>query len=92
MNIQKIQNPALITARQGAGMCQIGPDEVMIVGGFNGKFLNDFYTIQYAQETGEPKKLYKQENLSMSGTFNLFPFQVPTLGDVKQRQALTVDW
>ena len=40
-------------------MCQIGPDEVMIVGGFNGKFLNDFYTIQYDQETGEPKKLFK---------------------------------
>lgn len=64
-------------------MCQIGPDEIVIVGGFNGKFLNDYYTIQYDQSNGEPKKCYKQENLSMSGTFTLFPFQVPTLGDVK---------
>jgi len=63
-----------ITARQGAGMCQIGPEEIVIVGGFNGKFLNDYYTLNYDTENGEPKKVFKAENLSMSGTFTLFPF------------------
>ena len=45
VNLQKTQMPSPITARQGAGMCQIGPDEIVIVGGFNGKFLNDYFTI-----------------------------------------------
>ena len=35
-----------IPARQGAGMCQISPDEIVIVGGFNGKFLPDHYIIK----------------------------------------------
>ena len=51
--------PQIITARQGAGMCQIGPDEIVIVGGFNGKFLNDYYTINYDPDSGEPRKVYK---------------------------------
>ena len=34
-------------------------DEIVIVGGFNGKFLNDYYTLQYNPETGEPIKVYK---------------------------------
>ena len=40
-------------------MCQIGPEEIVIVGGFNGKFLNDYYTLNYDTETGEPKKIFK---------------------------------
>ena len=81
-----------ITARQGAGMCQVSDEEIVIVGGFNGKFLNDYYTLQYDPASGEPRKIYRAENVSMSGTFTLFPFQVPTLGDVKNKQAITVDW
>jgi len=74
VNISKSQMQSQITARQGAGMCQIGPEEIVIVGGFNGKFLNDYYTLHYDPETGDPKKVFKAENLSMSGTFTLFPF------------------
>ena len=42
----------MITARQGAGMCQLGEDSIMIVGGFNGKFLNDYYKITLDKNTG----------------------------------------
>jgi N-acetylneuraminic acid mutarotase len=59
VNLSKVQMPAPITARQGAGMCQVGPDEIIIVGGFNGKFLNDYFTISFEPESGEAKKVYK---------------------------------
>ncbi|MFN9899945.1 MAG: Kelch repeat-containing protein [bacterium] len=45
MDLSKQSNQ--ITARQGAGMCQLSKDEIIIVGGFNGKFLNDFYSITF---------------------------------------------
>lgn len=92
VNLSKTSMPIQITARQGAGMCQLSDEEIIIVGGFNGKFLNDYYTIQYDQSTGEPSKVYRAENLSMSGTFTLFPFQVPTMGDASLKQAITIDW
>jgi hypothetical protein len=64
----------------------------MIVGGFNGKFLSDYYII-HMDEQGMPVGLDKQENEKqmMQGS-TLFPFQVPTIGDIKMRQAYTVDW
>jgi len=34
-----------IPSRQGAGMCQFSKDEILIVGGFNGKYLPDYYVI-----------------------------------------------
>ena len=44
-------------------------------------------------EQGMPVGLDKQENEKqmMQGS-TLFPFQVPTIGDIKMRQAYTVDW
>lgn len=72
-----------ITARQGAGMCQLSPNEIMIVGGFNGKFLSDYYVIRLNEENGKPVALQKQENVifgdpsnkhEMSKGASLFPF------------------
>ena len=53
-----------ITARQGAGMCQLSKDEIIIVGGFNGKFLNDFYNITFDQNSGFAQKVFRTENLT----------------------------
>jgi N-acetylneuraminic acid mutarotase len=47
-----------ITARQGAGMCQLSPNQIMIVGGFNGKFLSDYYII-HLDDSGMPSGLEK---------------------------------
>ena len=68
-------------------MCQLGDNEIMIVGGFNGKFLTDCFIIE-CDQTGKPT------NVKREGTnnLNLFPFQVPTLGNTKQRATLTIDW
>jgi hypothetical protein len=65
----------------------------MIVGGFNGKFLSDYYIIHLDEASGKPIGLDKLENEKqmMQGS-TLFPFQVPTIGDIKLKQAYTVDW
>jgi hypothetical protein len=55
-------------------MCQLSKDEIIIVGGFNGKFLNDFFSITFDQDSGDAKKIHRTENLSSTGTFTLFPF------------------
>ena len=64
-----------ITARQGAGMTQLSANEIMIVGGFNGKFLSDYYIIKLDENTGKPVSLDKEENEKqmMQGS-TLFPF------------------
>jgi len=36
-------------------MIQIHQDEIMIMGGFNGRFLNDYYLIKYNRDTGKPE-------------------------------------
>ena len=79
-----------IAARQGAGMCQFSPDEIMIVGGFNGKFLPDYYTFKIDHNSGRFFNGQKAER--QNGNQNLFPFQVPTVGDSKNRQVLSIDW
>lgn len=73
-------------------MCQLSKDEIIIVGGFNGKFLNDFYSIKFDQSSGDAQKVYRTENLCSTGTFTLFPFQVPTIGSTQLKEALTIDW
>ena len=53
----------------------------MIVGGFNGKFLTDWYSITIDPNTGKPTNLDKSDTTGPNGLMTLFPFQVPTLGD-----------
>ena len=64
-------NQQPIAARQGAGMCQLGFNEIMIVGGFNGKFLPDFYTFKIADNgvLSEGKR-----GVRNNASQNLFPF------------------
>ena len=65
---------ATMSARQGAGMCQISASEIMIVGGFNGKFLSDYYVIDVDDENGNSKTVKKYENSNMQSSQTLFPF------------------
>ena len=81
-----------LSARQGAGMCQISNEELIIVGGFNGKFLSDFYTIQLDQNNGQARNISKHENNKVNQQQTLFPFQVPTVGDPSRREAYSIDW
>ena len=79
-----------IAARQGAGMCQFSKEEIMIVGGFNGKFLPDYYTFKIDSSTG---RFYNGQKFDrQNASQNLFPFQVPTVGDSAQRQVISIDW
>lgn len=68
----------------------------MIVGGFNGKFLSDYYVIRLNEENGMPVALSKHENeifgdqsslskQELNKGATLFPFQVPTIGDTSTR-------
>lgn len=79
-----------IAARQGAGMVQYSKDEIMIVGGFNGKFLPDYYTFKVDTKTGSFSggQKFDRQNAGQ----NLFPFQVPTVGDSAARQVISIDW
>jgi hypothetical protein len=80
-----------ISARQGAGMCQFSEDEILIVGGFNGKFLQDFYTFKVNALNGTLSSGNKYTRDTKQNQV-LFPFQVPTVGDTSLREALSVDW
>ena len=62
-------------------MCQVSSSEIMIVGGFNGKFLSDYYLLDVDDQTGNAKTVKKYENSNMQQNQTLFPFQVPTIGD-----------
>jgi len=53
----------------------------MIVGGFNGKFLSDYYLLDVDDQTGNAKTVKKYENSNMQQNQTLFPFQAPTIGD-----------
>jgi len=78
-----------IPSRQGSGMCQLSSQEIMIMGGFNGKFMGDYYVIK-VNENGFLHSINQlQRNNAQQ---NLFPFQVPTVGDSSQRSVLSIDW
>ena len=64
---------AQIVARQGAGMCQMSNDDIMIVGGFNGKFLGDYYQITVDGNDGNISGVQHKQN-NPDQTVNLFPF------------------
>ena len=55
-------------------MAQVNSDEIVIIGGFHGKFSNEtFYLNTKSQEI---KKAYSELS------DNIFPFQVPTVADL----------
>lgn len=65
-------NQPVIAARQGAGMCQFSEDQILIVGGFNGRFLSDYYTFKIDPLQGHLSQ--GQKFLRQNPQNNLFPF------------------
>lgn len=65
-------------------MCQVSQDEIIIVGGFNGKFSNETFFLNV--NTNRVRKAYNELKDA------IFPFQVPTVADPWNKSVLTVDW
>jgi hypothetical protein len=38
-----VQNQAILSARQGCGVCEVSETEILIVGGFHGQFSNETF-------------------------------------------------
>lgn len=69
--------------RQGAGVVQITQDEIVIFGGFSGRFLRDC-SIYNAQSNAMRKATIQPD-------MDLFAFQMPTVR-IGDRTILTADW
>lgn len=79
-----IQSIALLSPRQGSGVCQVNENEILIVGGFYGSFSNETFFLN--TKTNIIRKAYDELKE------NIFPFQVPTIADPLNRSVYTVDW
>ena len=60
-----------IPSRQGSGMTQFSPNEIMIMGGFNGKFMTDYYVMK-VNESGFLHSISAMQRNNAQQ--NLFPF------------------
>jgi hypothetical protein len=70
--------------RQGCGVSQINENEIVVFGGFSGKFLRDAYFFDVKANT-----VRKSTNPPM---WDLFAYQMPTLLDRQSNTILTADW
>lgn len=77
-------NYCSLTARQGLGVAQIDADGILICGGYTGKFTNDSFYLN----VGTRKMIKTEKQLPTE----IFPFAVPTLGEVANNVCYTVDW
>lgn len=77
-------NYCSLTARQGLGVCQIDADGILICGGYTGKFTNDSFYLNI----GTRRMVKTDKQLPVE----IFPFAVPTLGDVSTNSGYSVDW
>ena len=59
-----------VPSRQGSGMTQFSPTEIMIMGGFNGKFMNDYYVMK-VDGSGYLNNI---SALTRNNSLALFPF------------------
>ena len=76
-------------------MAQLGDNEIMIIGGFCDKYMNNSYTIKF-DDNGCPTDMKSEINVCKKHDKwkkeYIFPFQVPTIRIKKERAVLTVDW
>ena len=79
-----VNSQALLSARQGCGVCEVNPEEILIVGGFHGQFSNE--TFFYNTVNNTLRKSYTDLKDS------IFPFQVPTIADPAHNSVVTIDW
>ena len=73
-----------IQPRQGLGAAQLNAEEILIMGGFGGKYMNESLALNSA--TGQCRKT----NMQMPSV--CFPFAVPTVCDGETQEIYTVDW
>lgn len=72
-------------------MCQLSNQEILIVGGFNSnRFLSDHFILKFnsSKNFTSCQQFQNKRNKQLT----LFPFQVPSMGDVANRQAIVIDW
>ena len=78
---------ALFPERQGAGVSQISNDEIVIFGGFSGKFLRECYLYHVGDNS--------MKKASVQPDIDLFAFQMPTVLEKGQNggnKIITADW
>jgi hypothetical protein len=80
INIESISFPE----RQGCGVSQINENEIVVFGGFSGKFLRDAY--YFDVKTKVIKKVPHPP------IWDMFAYQMPTLLDKSNNQMITCDW
>jgi hypothetical protein len=71
-------------SRQGLGVAQMNQDEIMIFGGFNGKFMKDAHILKASTKQLRPAEVQP--------TMELFLFQMPTVFEQSTGSIYTVDW
>lgn len=80
INIEAISFPE----RQGCGVSQINDTEIIVFGGFSGKFMRDAYFFDTKACT-----IRKSVQAPM---WDLFAYQMPTLLDKSSGSIITADW
>lgn len=70
--------------RQGCGVYQITDDEIIIFGGFSGKFMRDAFFFD--------AKSCTIRRAAQAPVWDLFAYQMPTLMDKSANTIITADW
>lgn len=71
-------------SRQGLGVAQMNKDEILIFGGFNGKYMKEAHIFNCNQ-----KKMRLADN---QPSMEMFLFQMPTVFEQSTGSVFTVDW
>jgi hypothetical protein len=71
-------------ARQGLGVAQMNKDEILIFGGFNGKYMKTAHIFNCTSK--------KMRLADHQPSFEMFLFQMPTAFEQMTGSVLTVDW
>ena len=72
------------SARQGLGVAQMNKDEILIFGGFNGKYMKEAHIFNCTQKRMRPA--------DSQPSMELFLFQMPTVFEQVTGSVFTVDW
>lgn len=74
----------MFAARQGLGVAQMNKEEILVFGGFNGKYMKEAHI--YTHSTKRIRPADSQPN------FDMFLFQMPTAFEQVTGSVYTVNW
>jgi SET domain-containing protein len=74
----------VLIPRQGLGASQFTSDSIMIVGGFGGKYFDESLIFNTDSNTVVHTPYPPPQNI--------FPFAVPTIGNIEKQELITIDW